>query len=532
MNACFLTFLAGLAVSVAAQTFPVAGVIVNTQTGSPMNRARMVLTAPQGKSSPAPVVTREDGRFSFQVPAGKYSLTAESGGVRQSFGLEGPATGFGVAIIVGSDQDTASLSFHWFPPGAITGTVAADRGEPVERGLVQLIRSSIVGGRKRLVTAGWFWTDDRGAYRFAPLVGGTFYLAVTAEPWYIARSTALIPRMPNEPAPPSEPTAAYAPLYYPSASDLHNASALILKPGSEIRADFRLRTVTGVNVRVNCSNAAGRTGLLSLIADRIEGAEGAEGFQRQINFYGNGQTIAGVPPGRYVVRIAGSGENPFSVRKTIDVGAIDVTVDLPIQPAPLVSGKVTFANASARPKSSLYVRLQNDANTSALTRALEPDGSFAFNNVPVAQYRPQITGADGFFVEQASAEGATLKEGLLDVVDGAAVTLTLVASDQTGHVKGFVLAGDNPIPGVLAVLAPKKESTDPGAYRGFQTDSDGSFDWVNVRAGDYVMFAVAKLDLEYASAQAVRPYLAGGKPIRIEPHGAYTERIALSPVVP
>lgn len=497
-----------------------------------MRRVRLALTAPQGKASSAPIVTGDDGRFSFQVPQGRYSLTAETGGVRQTYGLEGPALGFGVSIITGPDQDTAQLTFHWFPPGAITGTVVDDRGDPVENALVQMIRVSVAAGRRRLASS-WSRADDRGVYRFAPLVGGTFYLAVTAEPWYVARSTPLrIPSPPNQQAPPSEPTAAYAPVYYSSANDLHSATALVLKPGAEVRADFTLRTVTGVSVHVNCSNTAGRTGLLSLISDRIEGDAGADGFQRQLNFQGTGQTIAGVPPGRYMVRIAGSGENPFSVRKTIDVGVTDVTVDLPIQPAPSVSGKVAFANPSGRPKSTLYIRLVNQATSAITARALEADGSFVFNNVAVEKFHLVLVGADGFFIAHASAEGATMKDGVLDVVDGAVVNLTLVASDQTGHVKGFVMAGDAAVPGVIVVLAPMKESIEPGEYHGFQTDSDGSFDWANVRAGEYVLFAVAQLDLEYATAEAVRPYLVGGKPIHVEPHGTYTERIALSPIAP
>lgn len=50
---------------------------------------------------------------------------------------------------------------------------------------MQLIRSAVTGGRKRVTTAGWFWTDDRGVYRFGPVTAGTYYLAVTAEPWYL-----------------------------------------------------------------------------------------------------------------------------------------------------------------------------------------------------------------------------------------------------------------------------------------------------------------------------------------------------------
>ena len=127
-----------------------------------------------------------------------------------------------------------------------------------------------------------------------------------------------------------------------------------------------------------------------------------------------------------------------------------------------------------------------------------------------------------------SAEGATLEDGVLDVASGASIQLKIVASDETGHLKGFVKGGEKPVPGVLAVLAPVTPSTDPYRYHGFQTDSDGSFDWDNVRAGDYVLFAVDRLDFEYANPEAVKPYLASGKPIHIGAHTVSNEDISVS----
>jgi hypothetical protein len=88
--------------------------------------------------------------------------------------------------------------------------------------------------------------------------------------------------------------------------------------------------------------------------------------------------------------------------------------------------------------------------------------------------------------------------------------------------------GDTPVPGVLAVLAPLAPSKDPYEYRGFQTDSDGSFDYQYVRAGDYVLFAVDRLDFEYATPEAVFPYLASGKAVRIDPHSISNEHVAVS----
>ena len=69
----------------------------------------------------------------------------------------------------------------------------------------------------------------------------------------------------------------------------------------------------------------------------------------------------------------------------------------------------------------------------------------------------------------------------------------------------------------------KNDSNDPDDYRGFQTDSDGSFDYQNVRAGEYILFAVERLDLEYGNPSVVRRYLASGQRVRITAHAVVVE---------
>ena len=91
----------------------------------------------------------------------------------------------------------------------------------------------------------------------------------------------------------------------------------------------------------------------------------------------------------------------------------------------------------AKPKGALYLRLMNEATNTAIARAVEPDGSFSFANVAVARFRPLLGGTEGFFIAQLTAEGATLTDGVLNIFDGANVKLSVVASDESGSLKGF-----------------------------------------------------------------------------------------------
>ena len=305
-------FAISLAAAAAGQTFPLPVRWSTPTSGSTMKRVRVALNPYGVRGREMAVVTREDGRFSFDVPRGKYVLTAEYRGTRQPFGLSGPGIGFNVALFTGPDQDTSNLVFRWFPLGAITGKVVDDRGEPANGVLVQLIRASVNLGRRRLVSAGWLYTNDVGEYRFYPVTGGTYYLVVTGAPWYATRGRPVFSVEDGSVTPvdtTNQASPAYAPAYYPNAIDISGASPLSVAPGAEVHADFTLRTINGVNVHVHSPNAKRGSGMLSLLAD---GIEGVQGFQRQASLTGESQTIFSVPPGRYTVRIAGSGDNPFS----------------------------------------------------------------------------------------------------------------------------------------------------------------------------------------------------------------------------
>src|SRR5205807_639166 len=182
------TLLVALALAAKAQTFPIEGMVVDSRSGVPLNRIRVTLTSAAQPANEKSIITAADGKFSFDVPKGKFRISAEYRGLRQVFGQSGPGTGVGVAIITGPDQDTSHFIFRWFAPGAISGKVIDDHGETVESALVQLVRVSIVTGRKRRTTIAWARTNDLGEYRFGQLAGGVYYLAATGEPWFAERS--------------------------------------------------------------------------------------------------------------------------------------------------------------------------------------------------------------------------------------------------------------------------------------------------------------------------------------------------------
>ena len=60
-----------------------------------------------------------------------------------------------------------------------------------------------------------------------------------------------------------------------------------------------------------------------------------------------------------------------------------------------------------------------------LARVLDPSGAFSFDNVPPGRRRVQMTGADGFFATQITAEGVAINGPVIEIVPGATIQLSI-----------------------------------------------------------------------------------------------------------
>jgi len=78
------------------------------------------------------------------------------------------------------------------------------------------------------------------------------------------------------------------------------------------------------------------------------------------------------------------------------------------------------------------------------------------------------------------------------------------------------------------VLAPRKDSPDPDDYRGYISDSDGTFSYTAIRPGEYVLFAVDDWRINYTDPAAIRSYLAAGKVVKVEARQALEVAIEVS----
>jgi hypothetical protein len=439
-----------------------------------------------------------------------------------TYGQVLPSNDSGAAIITGPDRDTSHLEFRFRAPIAIHGKVVDQNGDPIPSATVELFLQSVVAGKRRLRSLGSAESDDFGQFSWSSLNAGTYYLAAAGEPWCLSDEFARIQLIEGGTLALAPP---YALSYFPGTDDASAAVPLVLRPGADVQADFTLHTASGTILRFACSNADSCGGSVSLYA---MGPGDTQALVRTADVRGTAD-IQSVRPGRYTIRY--TGDDGASARRLIDVPNGEVTVDLEPKAAPTLSGKVSFQNPKDHPRHTVYVSLMDEATGKPDTVVLGPDGVFSWPVVAASHGRLFLSGDDGFFIAHMSVDGANVKDGAIDFVDGATVRVELSVSNETGTLKGFVKKENGePAPSVLVVLVPIAAPT--GAQpQMFQTDSDGSFDCPQVPAGDYAVFAVDNPELEYAVPEAIRPYLPVAKHVRIEPHSTRTADIDLSPAV-
>jgi len=499
----------------AAESYRVAGTIVNSETGAPLTRAQIEVTKAGSSVAVTRQVTGTDGRFSFDLPQGKYDLHGGPRDTLEMYGRRAADNTVASAVITGPGQDTANLIFKWFPTGGISGKIVDENGEPVENALVQLVRSTVTVGQRVTNTFAWARSDDRGEYRFGRLVASTYYLAVTGRPWY---ATAVGYATETNPS-----AVAFRPVYYPNSLDKRHAGSLRLKSGEEYRADFTLQTVLGGTLKITYENPQGLSGNVGLVMDGI-GA--SDGFERQETILPGSQIFSAVPTGHYLVHIVGTQNGaPVFVNQPVDVGGGDLQIKVSPLPAPDVTGTIQMKNATMRPRGTVVVRLLNISTRAISPAAMHSDGTFSFPRVTPGKYRILLAGADGYFASEIRVEGAEYRNGVVDLTAGSATVLHIVASDQTGRVEGFAMRNGQPAEGMLVLLAPQSDEPTALQAHGFQTDSDGSFDYRDIPAGDYFLFAVADSQIEYADREAIRRYFAGATRVHLEAHGSVSERI-------
>src|SRR5258708_25491407 len=137
LSACFMALLWSARAQVAnpertpipSGPYRIAATVINAKTGSPLARSRVTIADAKNRQSVQSVITSDDGRFEFHVPAGKYSLDgAKRGFITASYNQHDQ---FSTAIVTGADLDTEHLALRLAPNAVLTGKGLDEFQEPL-----------------------------------------------------------------------------------------------------------------------------------------------------------------------------------------------------------------------------------------------------------------------------------------------------------------------------------------------------------------------------------------------------------------
>ena len=163
-------------------TSAISGVVVDANTGRPLAGAVVSLIQRTGAplASTRRQLTDSHGRFLFsELPAGEgYGLNASRYGYlpadygRPEFG------GLAARFRLGEDEWISTVRITMQRPGAVSGTVIDEHGEPVVGVFVRALTVLLAAGEQHLAAATTTTTDDRGMYRLTGLREGKYLVAV------------------------------------------------------------------------------------------------------------------------------------------------------------------------------------------------------------------------------------------------------------------------------------------------------------------------------------------------------------------
>ena len=493
--------------------YRIAGTVVNAKTGGSLARSRVTIADAKNRQSMQSVVTGNDGRFEFHVPAGKYSLDgAKRGFITTSYNQHDQ---FSTAIVTGGDFDTENLALRLAPNAVLTGKVLDEFQEPVRHAEVTVYRENHFQGVSRIFNFRSAMTDDQGRYEVTPLNEGTYFVSVKASPWYAVHPTSNGDGAANPP-PQVDPSldVAYPITYYGDATEAEDAAPIPVRGGDRLEADIHLNPLPSLHLIVHVpEDSTQGMSVPVLQKSSFDGVEEVENSNIQ-NVAPGVVELTGVAAGRYTVRMrdsSGELQEPTEVNLSSG-GELDVSS---ARSASRIKATVQIEGAASLP-SQLQIGLRNSKGRVDATE-VDAKGEANFADVIPGKYDVVAGSATNrYSVVRIASEAGTISGHALTVPPGAFVTVALSLVGGSVTVEGFAKRAGKGASGAMVVLVPKDPEADHDRFRRDQSDLDGSFSLPNVIPGSYTVIAIENgWDLDWSEPAVLAQYLQHGQTIEV-----------------
>jgi len=510
----------------------ITGRVVNMVTGQPLAGIDVSVSPTEHRDLVTETTSGLDGRFGFDnVAKGKYSLIARGRGFsEQAYQQHAP---YSTAVAVGPGLDSENLVFELVPDGSISGVVLDEENETVRSGDVLLFSRDGATGRMELTARGIL--EDQGHYHFGHLLPGTYFVAVSAQPWYAAdpagaRTSSQL-TLEGETTPDQDTEAAsfssadpsldvaYRVTFYADAVEAESATPIRLRAGERASADITLRAVPSVHLIVrNASSDPSQPGSAAvqqrvfdraLVPIQVRVQPGPQGTLK----------LAGIAPGHVVINVRTHAGKEWKNQTR----ELDLSTDTDIDASENSSGAVYIRGTVQNPQHGIfppgtYIRFFSRESHEAFGGPVSDKGKFEITQSlsSASNFGIAIIHSPGSMVQKISATGASVVGRTVTLPRSGIVELNVTLSQGAGRIDGTVLRDGKGLSRAMVVLVPQSLEGNVDLFRRDQSDSDGTFSLYQVLPGRYTVVAIENgWDLDWQNPAVLRPYLEHGELIEV-----------------
>jgi hypothetical protein len=480
-------------------TAVIRGRIVAGDTGKPLRRAQIALSAPELGSQPRTTNTNADGRYEIKdLPAGRYTVSvSRSGYLPLRYGQRRPLEQ-AKPLQVLDRQAVEKIDFVLPRMGLIAGRVFDELGEPISGVRVFAMQSVYVDGRRQFLSVGGglVQTDDAGQYRLSGLAPGAYFvMASTSETWTTNTGGKRV-------------VMGFLPTYLPGTTSPAASRRVTVGVGQEVRnTDFAL--IPGPTGRISGAafDSQGRplVGQSVGLTQEFRATTGS-GFAGvgSAPIAGDGTfTFRNVPAGEYSLRAqTASGaarQEEASVRIVVNGMDIDDVV-LTTTAGWSLSGQILTENGTAPELSRDRIRIVARPLVGVSGRPMmgvaqiKDDLTFSVTSV-AGPARLRVTVPDSWMVKVVLHDRRDITDTAIELKSGEELAgVQVILTDRVTSVSGQ-LADDKGAPlldGTVLVFASDAEkwSEDSRFVRAARPDQEGKYEIRGLPPGEYLAVAI------------------------------------------
>jgi hypothetical protein len=487
--------------------YKLSGVVVNSATGEPLRNALVVC----GSGVTRAMMTNSDGRFEFEgLPPSFVALGARRPGF---FSEQELSEGRKPPLQLRVGPDSPSVTIRLTPEAVVFGRIVDTDGLPIPRFPLRVFSRQVSEGKQSWQLTNGAATDQDGRFRIFGLKPGKYFLSAGPSQFPAVVSSGVNPI-----------ELGYPEVTYPAGGNDDSPALVPINAGQQLEVNFTMRPERFYSVSGSVGGVGPEQRVGVVLVSKLVARQGE--FTAMVDSETRTFQIPRVAPGDYTLMVSGAdnsgkrltGSVPLQVHGNVMGVHFEAqsTLSIPVRVRVERTREATASERAIRARSYFPVRLISIENESMqlvstpeeLTR---PDSPNSVQNVPPGRYRVavELQGSDLYV--------ASARFGTTDLLSE-----DLVANGESGQGQiEIVLRDDPPILHVMAAVKEPNQNPrvvvvpsdgEPYLYddHTFRTPPPEAIP-VQLRPGSFTIFLFDNVeDLEYASREALEPYLSKG----------------------